>query len=127
MATEADLIERLIIAINSGLGVSWAYSNYGGDELKDCRDQLTEAAKAALAVMQDSAEWQAIEGLTDRLDRIRAWCDAYPIEVFPDQDLEKANTVLAEAGISMSAMHGQWARHIMSGIASIAGKAKASV
>lgn len=127
MASETDLIERLIIAINDGLGPSWAYCNYGGDELKLCRDMLVEAAKSALVVMQASDEWQAIDGLTDRLDRIRNWCDAYPIEVFPDQDLEKANSVLAEAGISMSAMHGQWARHIMDGIAAIAGKARAPV
>lgn len=66
---------------------------------------------------------EQIEDLQGTIARIRAWCEAYPIDMFPDQDLKKADEVLKAAGISMSAMHGQWARHIMQGVARIVGAA----
>ena len=58
----------------------------------------------------------------ERLYYIRAWLDAYPLEAFPDQDLKLADKVLKRHGISMGAMHGQWARHIVSGLRKIAGE-----
>lgn len=43
-----EKLEAAILAIHEGLGGNgWAYSNYGGDELQDCRDDLERAARAA--------------------------------------------------------------------------------
>jgi hypothetical protein len=58
-------------------------------------------------------EMDAIEALA----AIEQWAEAYPEDVFPAQDLKSANEVLAEHGISMSAMYGTWGRHITQGIA----------
>lgn len=66
---------------------------------------------------------EELERLRSALDRILDWCDAYPATIFTDQDLVRANVVLAEAGISMTAMHGQWGREIMAGIRAIAAAA----
>lgn len=79
-------------------------------------------ARAAIAAIQ-AHEPEQLEDLQSTIARIRAWCEAYPINMFPDQDLKKADEVLKAAGISMSAMHGQWARHIMQGVARIVGAA----
>lgn len=74
-----------------------------------------ETAESALTVAVARSEQQQ-----DTLTKILQWCDAYPASVFTDQDLGRANAVLAEAGISMTAMHGQWGRQIMAGIGEIA-------
>lgn len=63
------------------------------------------------------------EILREALGKILDWANAYPDDVFPDQDLKKADAVLQAAGISMSAMYGEWGRHISRGIKSIAERA----
>lgn len=62
--------------------------------------------------------------LEDVLRRIKQWCDAYPISIFTpvdDDTLKKVHELLAAEGISMTAMHAQWARHILAGIGDIIG------
>lgn len=77
--------------------------------------QDIDRTRAALVETEARAE-----KAEDALEQIRQWCDAYPADIFTDQDLKLANEVLAAAGISMSGMHGQWARRIVSGIGDIA-------
>lgn len=76
-------------------------------ELRDVRASLSRAEEAE-----------------ERVARVKQWAEAYPQDIFlpvtPD-DLKRADALLREAGISMSAMHGHWARHIVSGIAKIVG------
>ena len=60
--------------------------------------------------------------LEEALLRIKQWAEAYPVEVFrpvSDDHLKIAATVLESAGISLAAIHGEWARHILDGIAKI--------
>ena len=57
------------------------------------------------------------------LNEIRSWANAYPLTVFSEPDFKKADKVLAAAGISMTAMHGTWARYLVEGIGEIAAKA----
>jgi hypothetical protein len=47
-------------------------------------------------------------------------CDAYPATVFPEPDLDAARKALEAAGMSMDALHGTWARHLLTGIRRIA-------
>jgi hypothetical protein len=68
--------------------------------------------------------------MTDREEKLEAalreidqWAKAYPLEMFPEVDLVEAQAVLEHANISMGAMHAKWARHIVSGIGSIAAAA----
>jgi hypothetical protein len=59
--------------------------------------------------------------LRDALHEIAQWAlDAYPVEMFPDQDLDRTRQVLDAAGISLSALYGQWAQHLIGGIGGIA-------
>lgn len=77
-------------------------------------------AVLAASVVDGAAE---IARLREALQRIADWANAYPLDQFPDQDLKKADKALAFVGVNMSAMHGQWARHIVTGIGGIAATA----
>jgi hypothetical protein len=48
------LREVMARAINKGLGPSWAYSNWKGNEYKNCRHMLDDATDAALAAIKDA-------------------------------------------------------------------------
>lgn len=59
------------------------------------------------------------ERMRDALEQIEQWIAAYPEAVFtpvPTDQLQRAGRVLREFGISMDAMHAEWARHILDGI-----------
>lgn len=52
-----DLVARVLEAIHEGLGGNgWAYTDYGGDELRSMRDALRQAAREAIAVVR---QWDA--------------------------------------------------------------------
>ena len=71
-----------------------------------------------------AAKDREIEDLTEALQKIADWAlRAYPVEMFADQDLGKARIILETHGIDYSAMHGQWARHLLGGIGEIAKEA----
>ena len=60
--TKMTMKERVARAIHEGLGESWAYCNYSGNEWVQCRDMLDSAADFAIAVMSPGvaaeAGWQ---------------------------------------------------------------------
>ena len=57
-----------------------------------------------------------LEEAIDRLRKIKTWCDAYPLEVFPEPDLKKAHKVLKENGMTLDAISAHNMRHVLSGI-----------
>ena len=56
----------------------------------------------------------------EALREIIVWASAYPSAVFPEPDFDKARAALEAAGISMDALHGSWARHLMKGVLELA-------
>lgn len=63
-----ELRERIARAIHEGLGESWAYCNYGGDEWNSCRYMLDDAADKVLAIVTPPATVAAlVEALDDLL------------------------------------------------------------
>jgi hypothetical protein len=66
------------------------------------------------------------EAMYDALREIKQWTDAYDHKVFKPMSSDElliADKVLQAAGISMSALHASWARHLLKGIGEIASKA----
>lgn len=61
--------------------------------------------------------------LEDALNEILHWANAYPKTVFIEPDFEKVERALKAVGISMSALHGSWARHLLEGVGGIATEA----
>ena len=67
------------------------------------------------------------ERYEEALFRIYEWCDAYPIEAFPPLSTEeaaRAMKILQDNGIRISALYGEWGRHITSAIKLICMDAK---
>jgi hypothetical protein len=58
--------------------------------------------------------------LEDALNEIMHWALAYPVTVFPEPDMEKARVALEPTGITMDALYGTWARHLLKGVGEIA-------
>lgn len=63
-------------------------------------DQFTERHKAAL-------------------EELARWCDAYPVEVFPEPDFQRAHEVLTAAQISLDAISASTMRHVLRGVKKI--------
>ena len=54
-----------------------------------------------------------------KLNKIQSWIDAYPLEVFPEPDFEKAARVLKENGMTIDAISASNMRHVLKGISDI--------
>lgn len=77
--------------------------------------------------METPPVYAEAERLREALDRIEQWCKAYPVEVFTpltEEQLRTAKTVLSVADIDIGAMHADWARQILTGVARIIATAK---
>ena len=85
---------------------------------------LAKAYLRAVAHIAEQAKaLEECDDLHERLHRIQQWCAAYPEDVFlpvSDADVKRAGELVRAAGISFDGLHGQWARHIVSGIAALA-------
>ncbi len=66
-------------------------------------------------------------GVVEALEKIASWCEAYPAQVFPKKSADHALDACKQAGIPVDAMHGTWARHLLSGIGRDARAALAAV
>ena len=55
----------------------------------------------------------------NKLRRIRQWCDAYPLDVFPEPDFKKARELLEAGGMTLDAISASNMRHVLKGIRSI--------
>lgn len=56
------------------------------------------------------------ENLETTLQRIKDWCRAYPVDLFPEPDFKKARQALEENGISLDDISASNMRHVLSGI-----------
>ena len=54
-----------------------------------------------------------IDELEEALWCIAQWSDAYPLDVVPEPDLEKARQLLAAGGITLDAVSASRARHVV--------------
>lgn len=84
-------------------------------------DSLIEAAQnsAKQAERLAGAEEER-DSATDALARIKQWCEAYPLDIFPEPDLKRAAEVLRAAGMTLGSISASNMRHVLSGVAKIA-------
>lgn len=120
----SDLVERLDAearVLSNLSDPAWQHSTHQVEWFRE-RSMLMLEASAEIERLR--ASLSRAEEAEERVARVKQWAEAYPQDIFlpvtPD-DLKRADALLREAGISMSAMHGHWARHIVSGIAKIVG------
>lgn len=60
-----------------------------------------------------------LEALRDKMHEIRTWVNAYPLDIFPEPDFEKAHKVLRQNGMSLDAISASNMRHVLDGIKKI--------
>jgi len=80
--------------------------------------------KAADEIDRMTAELKAKD---DLMNKIQNWCEAYPLEVFPKSDMEKAAQVLKEAGMTLDSISAENMRHVISGVKGIIKQEKKSI
>jgi hypothetical protein len=86
----------------------------GINDLITENQRLTEALRKA----NDQAEYFERQGylLGDALERLRDWADAYPLDVFPEPDFEKAQELLQFGGITLDAISASIIRHVVEAV-----------
>jgi len=60
-----------------------------------------------------------LEVLQDKMHRIKTWVEAYPLDMFPEPDFEKAARVLKENGMTLGAITTSNIRYVLNGIKEI--------
>jgi len=55
----------------------------------------------------------------EKLQQIKNWCEAYPLDVFPEPDFKKVHKILRENGLSLDAVSASNMRHVLRGIQKI--------
>ena len=58
-----------------------------------------------------------LAALDTTLDRIKGWCEAYPLEMFPEPDLKNVQRMLGDDLLSQVSAHNM--RHVLKGITRI--------
>lgn len=53
-----------------------------------------------------------------KLDRIQRWCEAYPVDVFPEPDIEEVRRLLGDGLLTRLSAH--ISLHVLNGIQKIA-------
>jgi hypothetical protein len=61
-----------------------------------------------------------ISDLTEALQHIVQWSEAYPLSIFPEPDLKKAAALLEAGGITLDAISASCMRHVIEGVGNIA-------
>ncbi|MCP4279506.1 MAG: hypothetical protein GY776_05810 [Alteromonas sp.] len=75
---------------------------------------LTALKQVANEVAQQQQE--KIDELQDTLTLISEWCEAYPLEVFPEPNFTKAGKVLEDNGIKLDAITASNMRRVLTAI-----------
>ena len=83
----------------------------------NCR--LTEELDAV--VEQRDALGAELDIMREKLHRIQDWCNAYPLDVFPEPDMAQARALLQAGGVDLGAVAASNMRHVLSGIMRIIG------
>ena len=60
---------------------------------------------------------------SEKLDQIRSWCDAYPLDAFPEPDFKRARRLLEAGGVSLDDVSASNMRHVLKGVLRIIGEA----
>jgi len=68
---------------------------------------------------QPDRKQEKVRELEDKLDKIKSWCEAYPVSIFKEPDFKKAARVLKENGMTLDSISASSMRHVLRGVVSI--------
>jgi len=70
-------------------------------------------------VAKEYALQAKLDDAADAFHKLDNWAKAYPLDMFPVPDLEKARKLLMDGGITLDAVSATAMRHVISGVAYI--------
>jgi len=108
----AKLMERA----NNAEAVLVKFEQLAGEEVAGFNVLQAENAKILTRL---SNAFDEIAKLRDTLERIDIWVKAYPLDVFPKPDLNRAAEVLRASGITLDAISADAMRQVLDGIKNI--------
>jgi hypothetical protein len=62
---------------------------------------------------------EIIDHQTNKIEQIKDWAYAYPLNIFPKPDLKKAASVLEENGITLDSISADAMRYVLDGVLEI--------
>jgi len=105
-----DTIEQISVSTDVLLAATQIRLAYVEGELSAAKERIAE-----------------LENTEDALLRIEQWCDAYPLDIFPEPDLQRVREALALAGITIDAVTASNCRHVLMGIRRIIDAARKEI
>lgn len=99
------------------------------DDIVKFAVRMTREERNRLQAVIDTTGMTRLEWLQEAAAETRAqdisqeilrWCDAYPLEVFPEPNLEQVRELLAAGGISLDSVSASNMRYLLEGVAKIA-------
>lgn len=83
--------------------------------------QEVEALKHDVTRLYDSLNQEANARMAaeDALQKILSWCEAYPLDIFPEPDLKRAHEVLTANGMTLDSLSAHSMRHVLRGVKGI--------
>lgn len=95
----------------------WHPHAHSSEELADFVEKHLEFSDNL--ARQLSAANDELEIAVDALTEIENWTKAYPLEVFPEPDFERARQLLEAGGITLDAVSASNMRHVINGVKGI--------
>lgn len=88
-------------------------------EQREGEDYSAALLRTALEECKRKIELEdKVLALSERLDRIQRWCEAYPVDVFPEPNMEEVRRLLGDG--LLSRLSARISRHVLNGIQKIA-------
>lgn len=84
----------------------------------DCDGPTCVLLRAVDTLEVQLADAQAV------LDRIIAWSEAYPLDIFPEPDFKAVRAALQAHGLTLAVVSASNMRHVVEGVGKIAREAK---
>ena len=85
----------------------------------DCSKIKVCAAEGMVESAVEELEAQ-LDAVRDPAERIKQWCEAYPLDIFPEPDFKLARKGLESVGITMDAVSASCMRRVVDGISKYA-------
>lgn len=102
------LIEAISLIDNSNNNLVGEPSR---SEIVDTLREIIEKKTEDITKLEDK-----FEDVQILLERMQQWCDAYPLDMFPEPDLKLARALLAAGGITLDSVTVYAMRHVVNGM-----------
>jgi hypothetical protein len=87
--------------------------------LKLAKEQLEKSRANQQYLLDKIAKADENEVMDTALQRIDAWCKAYPLDVFPEPDFKQVRVLLEAGGITLDSVSASNMRHVLKGMDAI--------